>query len=293
MKKITLAAVAALTAAGSVYGANLLTNGGFENCRGKDIRGFDWMHSSKHKFYEVDTTVKHSGKNSLKVGNIVGNYIAFTTQFITLDKFTKPLMIRGWAKYENLKTRDANGKLYGLPFIGIWGTNMAGRNSQSINVGCFKEGSRDWFYFERVFTPEEFKKRSAHLVGDKAVRGFAFRINVANQPGTVWFDDLEYLWIEPEAVKASLPVKDVTENSIKLELTVSDSVKDGKVTIAVDNKDVLKDQVVKTGKNTLTVNLDGVADGKHKMTIKPVAGFAADVKAIELDFTKQPDAFAE
>lgn len=293
MKKITLAAVAALTAAGSVMGGNLLSNGGFEKCKFKTVPGFDHQHPSKHKFYEVDSTVKHSGKYSLKISNVVGSYIAFPTRFITLDKFTKPLMIRGWAKYENLQRRSNDGKLYGLPFIGIWSMNVAGRNALAIGIPCFSEGSRDWFYFEHIFTPEEVKKRSAHLTGDKALKGFAFRINVANQPGTVWFDDLEYLWVEPAAITAKLQVKDVTENVLNLDLNISEAVATGKISIAVDGKVIIKDQVVKTGKNTLTVNLDGVADGKHKLTVTPVAGFAADVKAIELEFSKQPDAFAE
>lgn len=294
MKKTYLISAVCLAAAlCSAADANLLKDGGFERPRGKNLTGFDWVHPSKQKFYSIDSTVKHSGKNSLKISNVTGTYLPITSNHIKIENFKKPLKISGWAKYENLQTTTSTGKRYGLPFIGIWGMNKAGRNSLAISAANFKAGSGDWFYFERIYTPDEIKRRSAHLTGQNALAGFTFRINIANQPGTVWFDDLSYSWVEPEAIKAFLPVKDVSADSIKLELTISDAVKAGKVTIAVDGKDVLANQAVKVGKNSFTVKLDGVKDGKHKMTVKPVAGFDAAVKNIDIDFSKQPDAFAE
>ena len=294
MKKSYLAAALSLSAAlCTTVNANMLKDGGFERPKAKNLTGFDWVHHSKQKFYEIDSTVKHSGKNSLKISNIIGTYLPITSNSMTLDKFTKPLKISGWAKYENIQRRSADGKLYSMPFIGLWGYTAAGRNSITIGINCFSEGTKDWFYFEQIYTPEELKRRSAHLVGDKALKGFTFRINIANQPGTIWFDDLSYSWVEPEVIKAFLPVKDVSENTIKIDITVSDAVKTGKISIAVDNKDVLADQTVKSGKNTFSVKLDGIANGKHKLTVKPVEGFDKSVKAVELDFSKQPDAFTE
>ena len=294
MKKLSLLTAGVLTAACSLAAENLLTNGGFENGRNaKDVPGFDWIHPGKQHLYEVDAAVKHSGNKSLKISKVEKTYIPFKTKSIKVADFNRPLMIRGWAKYENLVDRDADGKTCGMPFIGIWATNVAGRNSLSINIPVFAEGSRDWFSFERIFTPEEFQKRSAHLVGDNAPQTFAFRINVANQPGTVWFDDLEYFWVDPEALTAALPIKDVTGAAITLDLTVGEIVKDGKIAVAIDGKEVLSELPVKTGKSQISVKLDGVADGKHQLAVKPVAGFPREAGDITLDFTKQPDAFAE
>lgn len=294
MKKLTLLTAAALmSVAGSAYSQNLLTNGDFEKCKGSYVTGFDWLPAAKQKFYTVDSTVKHTGKYSLKISNVIGTFLPFTTCSTPVAKITKPLMIRGWAKYEGLKRRSADGKNYGMPFVGLWGSNKAGRNSLTIGIDCFKEGDRDWFQFERIFTPEEIKKRSAHLVGDKALNAMAFRINIANQPGTIWFDSLEMFWVEPDAFTVKLPVKDVSENSMQIEISVSEAVKVGLIDIDIDGKNVIKDQAVKSGKTVVTVKLDGVADGKHKLTVKPAAGFAADVKSAEVEFSKQPDAFAE
>ena len=280
---------------GGLLAENLLSNGGFEK-KGKgakELPGFDWIHHSKQQFYDFDTEVKHSGERSLRISNVKKNWIAFIAKSIPIADFKKPLVIRGWAKYENLVEKDAEGRRCGMPFIGIWSLNQAGRNSLSISIPVFAEGSRDWFFFEQVFTPEEFQKRAAHLTGERAPKSVSFRINVSSQPGTVWFDDLEYAWVEPKALQATLPLHDVTEETIQIQTIIADSVADGKISIAIDGKEIIPSQAVKPGISLTSISLAGLAEGRHTLCIRPLAGFPEGTEPVNLEFTRQPDAFAE
>lgn len=294
MKSISFVLAACLLS-GGLFAENLLENGGFEK-KGKGAKalpGFDWIHPSKQQFYDFDTQVKHSGERSLRISNVNKTWIGFIAKSIPLAEFKKPLVIRGWAKYENLVEKDAEGRRCGMPFIGIWSLNQAGRNSLSISIPVFAEGSRDWFFFEQVFTPEEFKKRSAHLTGDRAPKSISFRINVSSQPGTVWFDDLEYAWLEPKALQATLPLRDVTGETLQVQTIIADTVADGKISVAVDGKEIIPSQAVKAGKVQISVSLAGVTEGKHTLCVRPVAGFPEGTEPVNLEFTRQPDAFAE
>ena len=295
IKKLVVVFGICLFGASAISAENLLTNGGFE-IKGKgpkDLPGYSRIHPSRHPFFELDTEVKHSGERSLRIFNVEKTWIAFIPKSIPLSEFNKPLMIRGWAKYSGLVEKAADGRRCGMPFIGIWATTQAGRNSTNIPIPIFAEGSKDWFYFEQLFTPEEFRKRSAHLTGDKAPKNITFRINVSNQPGTVWFDDLEFFWVEPKALVATLPLRDVTGNQLRLELVAGEKVTAGKLAISIDGKVVLASHPVTAGKSQVVVPLTGIADGKHTLEVRPVEGFPEGTDGVKLEFTRQPDAFAE
>ena len=191
LKKFLLALVActALTAVNAAEEENLLKGADFEVFKGKLIPGFTRNPASKHKYYKQDTTVFHGGKASLCISGCDKDYVSFVQIKVNVEDFKHPLKLTGWVKYENLVTK-ADGKRYYLPFIGLWSCSARGSNSAALSIGVLKPGSRDWFKFEKIFTPEDFAKVAAKYTGKNKPAYINFRINVYNQPGTIWLDDL-------------------------------------------------------------------------------------------------------
>lgn len=293
-KTISTLAILALSTS-SILAANLLVNGDFEKNKGKNITGFNYQVPAKQKFYTLDTQIKHSGKQSLKISNVRKSWIGFMQFSVKVSNFKKPLKISGFAKYENIISRDKDGTICGKPFIGLWSFTASSRNSLSLNTINFNDGSKDWFYFEKIFTPQEYKRASAHLKGSKAPSTFVFRINVSNQPGTIWFDDLKLSWVEIEEkeITAKLPTQDITENTIDLILDINKKVVNGLVDIYLDNNKKLGSYTLKAGTNKIQLKFDSIKDGKHSLLVKPVKNFNSKTSAIKLNFTKLIDAFAE
>ena len=197
MLKKCLLAVAAILALGAVHAEeeNLLKGADFEVFKGKYIPGFLRINPSAQKYFEQDTKVFHGGKASLRISNTFPGYVAFNQFKLEVADFKHPVKISGWIKYENLVLKQDGKRCY-LPFIGLWGSTKEGRNSSSVGITDIKPGSRDWFKFEKVFTPEEFAAAAAKQPAKDKPSYLMFRINFYNQPGTIWVDDLQLTEVE-------------------------------------------------------------------------------------------------
>ena len=162
---------------------NLLKNPGFEKSVGKWISG--WGRITEKCL--IDTTEKHSGKSSLKIGNSPNGYVALYCNLPDLDKLNSDLLIRGWYKYQGITAEN-------LPFIGLWTLTGGGKNGYSTRLASFFPGNYDWQYFEKVVSAADLKKAVSRTSPD--AKRLTFRINIAGQSGWVWLDDLEVIPLE-------------------------------------------------------------------------------------------------
>ena len=276
-----------------VAGENLLVNGDFELSKTpKDFKGYDYVPPAKAKYLEIDSEVKHSGKASLKISGASDTWVALIQKSRKLEDFNKPILIRGWAKYENLVSRLPEGKLAGMPFVGLWSNTAKGTNGPSFGIGGFAEGSKDWFQFQKVFDPISIKKRLSVLKGDRMVSSIAFRINISSQSGTVWFDDLEMTELDNEKLTANLPLRDISGRSLKVKLVVDASIQ-GEAEATLKCNNISRTYPLKQGENLVTFHLKGIVSGDHTLSVLPGKGFPAETKAIELKFSIVEDAFGD
>ena len=166
---------------------NLLKNGGFEKFKGTWME--QWGKSSPK--CGIDKDVKHSGKASLRIGDVEKSYAFAQVNLGKLEDLKHDLLIRGWVKYQDINLGPRHSK----PFLGLWAVTAQGGNSYSLPVmEFFNGGAYDWHHFETVVNIEDFKKACRrHPIPPIAVQ---FRINLHYQPGTVWVDDLEVIPLE-------------------------------------------------------------------------------------------------
>jgi hypothetical protein len=176
--------------------------------------------------------------------------------------------------------------------VGLWSRTIKGKNGPGFGINCFAEGSRDWFQFQQVFEPASIHKRFSTLKGEQKVVSLSFRINVASQPGTVWFDDLEMIELENEELSAQLPLKDVTGNTLNVKLTVDDSVQEGaEAELKCGNNSLAVK--LKAGENLISFPLAGLKQGEHVLSVYAGKGFKETGKKVELKFLIIKDAFDE
>lgn len=276
----------------SALGENLLKNGDFELSQApKDFRGFDYIPPAKQQFVSIDTAVKHSGKASIRISGVGETYVALIQKNCKMEDFKKPILIRGWAKYDNVVLKLPNGRIAGMPMVGLWTRNKKGGNGPSMGIAGFSEGSKDWFQFEQVFTPEAVRKRMAYLKGDNEIVSFTFRINIASQTGTFWFDDLEMQELDDEPLTASLLVKDISEGIAKIQITVTAPTAETTAVLSAGGKEVTVS--LPQEKNIVEYSVAHLKEGANSLTITPKTGFPAETKAIELKFNKMANAFDE
>lgn len=180
---------------------NLLRNGDFESW-GKVYPKFFAVAPKAGAPISADSKVFKSGKYSLKISSTMKKSARLTQRWIPIKDFVEPICIKGWIKYENLAAKDANGKRCNMPLICLWTYLPNGRNSLILPAVACKPGSRDWFQFEKVFTPQELAAKIAKLPENRRPTHMNFRVTVYNQPGTIWLDDVEMFEVEPEAKAA-------------------------------------------------------------------------------------------
>ena len=79
---------------------NLLKNGGFEEF----IANKNWITFWGKCSDSVvrDTTVKHSGEASLKIGNVPGGYSSVVFYMGNIADLKNDILVRGWVKSENI-----------------------------------------------------------------------------------------------------------------------------------------------------------------------------------------------
>lgn len=165
---------------------NLLKNGGFEKYRGHWME--QWGKSQPN--CGIDTEVKHSGKASLRIGDMEDSYISAKVNLGKIEDLKNDLLIRGWVKYKDI----AVGPKLMPPILALWSVTETGRNSYYTRLMEFYPGSSDWQYFETVVDIEKFKKACRrHPNPPDTVQ---FRAGLYHQPGTFWVDDLEIIPLE-------------------------------------------------------------------------------------------------
>jgi len=175
---------------------NLLKNGGFEKFSDKRID--QWQITSRTGVpsdsgprCRIDTEVKHSGKASLRVGNVEKGNVSAKVNLGKIEDLKHDLLIRGWYKYENIRAAQ------GLSFIGLQPFDVRGYDTTTYRVRTAEifNGTNDWRYFERVIDVDELKKKTAKI---KPLPGYrvSFDVHLWHQSGTVWVDDLEIIPLE-------------------------------------------------------------------------------------------------
>ena len=94
-----------------------------------------------------------------------------------------------------------NTEGYKLPFLGIWTSTAKYRNSYVKPLVTFYPNSRDWQYFEEIVEMDEIREKMKNLPAARRPHTMAFRLNLANQPGTVWLDDIEIIPLKKKGAK--------------------------------------------------------------------------------------------
>jgi len=279
---------------------NLLVNGDFEQCKGNNLIGWDQTYSGKQAFYEVDQQIHHSGKFSLRVGPIMKAYIPFVQFGSKIEEFQDDYLVRGWVRYENLQTLSEDGIRCSLPFIGFWTQGPTG-NGFLLPVMAFTAGSKDWTFFEKTVKAEEIGEKYLRVPDSKRPQHISFRINVANQPGKVWFDDLEVIKVERQVLNVSLSGKELSDvldidvflqarqgtfedgqAEVSVVLTDEAGKEHGKKNIAIDGK-----------KQTVKFEISSLKQGKYTVTVTPLSGFKQNFSPKQAEFRKIAGAFDE
>ncbi len=271
---------------------NILKNGDFEKVKNGIFES--WGYNRKiDKYHFVDSEVKHSGQYSLRFEN-VDTYDAFTNAGSPIANLKEDLLLRGWVKYENLSTANIDGKSHLLPFIGIWTNNANGTNNVNFSGLKLAAGSRDWFYFEKLFSAAAIQDVIARKPHDQRPASWSLRINIANQPGKIWFDDLELIRIPKDTFTAKLNATEFTADTAKAQLEINAAANSGSVTLAItdaNQKKVQEKTIPVTGTLIKTeVDLTALAPGRYKLTLTP-SGFEA--KPVTIDFGKSAGIFDE
>ncbi len=289
MKQVQWAVAALVIAAGIVSGGeNLLKNPGFEQVRGNQFS--HWANSHRNQkvtFHAADSEIKHSGKYSLRLGNLANRYQSFQQGYGAPSKLKKDLVIRGWCKYKDLSKETVNGRTYGLPLIGIWTTTPKGNGPFQINACPFEAGSRDWFRFEYTVKASEVQKRIAALPAASRPTSLAFRINVYNQPGTIWVDDLEMFEVEPAAFTAKLSALEFTSDNKTVTLE-TESSKPLQAELLDGKGKKLMTRSIAVGNKKTDFSIENLAVGSYVVRVT-----ADQADPVEIKFVKSASAFDE
>lgn len=189
--------------------ANMVLNPGFESVDGSnhptgwagpDIKG-DSVHVYNYTYdngnggtvsISVDSTVAHSGNNSLKMvvaGD--GHQVEFFSNQVPMVLGTE-YIISGWIKTDNLVTVGHGGVKDGATYA--FRSSYPPNVSWADGVGQALKGTNDWTFFTRTFT-WDWVTGNFHVIASH---------NAWNPgTGTVWFDDVN-LEVVPEPATMAL-----------------------------------------------------------------------------------------
>lgn len=280
MKKVLLLLFAGFSLCAAEV--NVLKNSNFEEV--KNGRFVHWGYNGKdRKNIAVDANVKHSGKYSLRVNSPV-SFCALTQRVFKAADFKNDIIIRGWAKYKGMEKVSKEGNPRGFPFVGIW-SYRKGRNNTSFNVIPIAVGDRDWFRFEKRIKAEDFRKRVAAMRTAARPDSWGFRINVFNQQGMLWLDDLEMIFVKPVIFKVLLDRNSVSGDD-NANLSIETGEKGSAAVTDAKGKTVFS-RKFNSGKTAIALPAASWANGSY--TIKVIAGKNSQV----LKLTKVADAFDE
>ena len=107
------------------------------------------------------------------------------------SSITNDLYVCGLTRIKGIDCGDGMGD----PFGGLWALAPGGKNAFMIECANYVKGDSDWYRFERVI---ENRRIRAHAANAKGPLMLYFRVNLLNQPGTVFLKDLEVLPVAAE-----------------------------------------------------------------------------------------------
>lgn len=186
--------------------ANLLQNAGFEEAQGAVANG--WTAASKGG-YVVDTQVKHSGRQAIRVAGAE----AGAAQTLTLNQTeARPLVLRGWSMHEK-----PVGQADQVMTIGQTEQAPAAANPRSSDYALYVDlhyvGGGALYgqvaTFDRTAAGWQFAEKIINVT--KPVKDATVYLLHRGQPGTAWFDDV--FLAECDADLALLPGAKVAVDS--------------------------------------------------------------------------------
>ncbi len=199
---------------------NLLTNPGFEEVTEKGHPA-GWGLSGEPGPRSLDRTVSHSGQYSLKFGPTAYAHSGCLQRFGDIENLQDDYILRGWVKYSQLSQAVTGLQQDALPFVGIWTSLAGGGNSVRFNAFALPPGDSDWRYFEKTFRLKDIRARIASLAPEKRPKSWAFAIRIRCQPGTLWFDDLEFCrLVKPDRLEATLSSRAYSTDDAQVLATV-------------------------------------------------------------------------
>ena len=167
-----------------VSAADLLENGVFESGTEDPLPG--WSYNRAEINHQLDSLEMRNGRRTLKLlPRKKGFYFLTNAAGGTLDAFPDELILNGWVKTENVKGKSV--------FIGIWTSLKDGSNSLLFPAVELQDGSSGWTFFSKKITAKEICRRIETLPVDKRPFRWSYRINILQNPGTVWLSDLQLI----------------------------------------------------------------------------------------------------
>lgn len=299
MKYLLLcAAVLLSTATISATEENLLQNPGFENAR-KNGLPLSWgISNPKDGECALDDQVVHSGKYSLRFSNIEG-YISCQQSFGEMSTLDHDFRLSGWVKYDNIRNDTVDFKTHRLPFFGIW-TTQKGRNSFTFNALSFPPGSSDWQFFEIIYRWEDIQGMIAKRNFADRPTHWAVRINISQQPGTVWFDDLSFVRLPAVvSLRAQLNSQEYIANArnaiLSLSLINASAEQESVVKLCITAQDsqavlVQQEHPVRSEVSTAILPIRELPVGAYRLTCTPAD---TNIQPSQLLFNIAADPFAE
>jgi hypothetical protein len=276
---------------------NLLKNPDFEEVLSNQLPAGWSISNNAGADVALDDQIFHSGSRSLRISGVTG-YVSCQQSFGDIATLDSDYRLSGWVKYDNVRNDTVNFKTYGMPFLGIW-TNTKTHNSLTFNALPFPPGSHEWQRFEKIFRYEDIKAAIEQRRFDTRPVRWAIRINIANQPGTVWFDDLSLTKLEPPAnIDAALHSREYFAGQRNASLTImlknaaADQAAAIELQIHSTQEQVLFQQKLTIGANEMQVTLptSTLPVGSYQLLCLPEDD---SLQACELRFNVVPDPFAD
>jgi len=168
---------------------NLIENSGFE----EGLDGWN-IRIGRGAEIDLDPTVSFSGNQSLRIRRTDYGYGYASQNFYFGNQTVKNFLLSGWAKSENATTR--------YHFFDLWGRAFYEDGESELYTRVeFSHGTHDWEYRSLAIAFNESKR----------VDYVTVYVRFQDEGGTVWFDDISFVWTD-----ANVQVRCVDESSVSL-----------------------------------------------------------------------------
>ncbi|NLF94592.1 MAG: hypothetical protein GX564_11965 [Oligosphaeraceae bacterium] len=285
-------------------GENLLTNPGFEELTDQGHPA-GWSLSGEPGPRSLDPTVSHNGRHSLKISPTAYAHSGCLQRFGDIESLQHDYILRGWVKYSQLSQEVTGLQQDAMPFVGIWTSVAGGGNSVRFNAFDFPPGDSDWRYFEKIFRLKDIRARIDSLAPAKRPQSWSFAIRIRCQPGTLWFDDLEFCpLVQPDRLEATLSSRAYSTGDAQVLATVqairatgTTAPSETEIQVQAALWDSRRDAVLST--QTLAVAaepvkisfpLRGMGEGMYRLRLEEASG---RLQPCELTFSIVNDPFQD